>query len=126
MGLYKDPGKENGDYHHGLYRDYKVYIEGHFTKKFARKQSEGISKLRLSTLNPLSDLILRGLFLTRRKASPWGGPLSAIFQTPPPGTRDNIQYEPRRRPLVLVRWHGAARVGLFSPADAQLPEDDGL
>ena len=99
LGLHRDHGKENGNYYNGLYRDYRVYIEGHFTKKFARKQSEGISKLRLSTINPLSDLILRGLFpyqgplhVLGRNASPWGGPLSAIFQTPPRGTRDNIQH----------------------------------
>ena len=26
MRIYKDNGKENGNYHNGLYRDYRVYI----------------------------------------------------------------------------------------------------
>ena len=26
LGLYGNNGKENGSYHNGLYRDYKVYI----------------------------------------------------------------------------------------------------
>ena len=26
LGLYRDNGKENGNYHSGLYRDFKVYI----------------------------------------------------------------------------------------------------
>ena len=25
LGLYWDNGKENGNYYHGLYRDYRVY-----------------------------------------------------------------------------------------------------
>ena len=27
-GVYKDHGKENGDYNDGLYRDYRVYVGG--------------------------------------------------------------------------------------------------
>ena len=26
LGLYRDHGKENGNYYNGLYRDYRVYI----------------------------------------------------------------------------------------------------
>ena len=59
-----------------------------------------------------------------RNASPWGGPLSAGFQLPPPGTRDFFLYEPDRRPSVLVRWHGRPRVQLYSASDSRLP--DGL
>ena len=26
MGIYRDNGKENGNYYNGLYRDYRVYV----------------------------------------------------------------------------------------------------
>ncbi|CAE7311080.1 GIP [Symbiodinium natans] len=57
-----------------------------------------------------------------RTASPWGGPLSAVFQVPPAGVRDHFIYDAHRRPNVLIRWHGMPRLRLFCPSDARLPE----
>ena len=61
---------------------------------------------------PLSELALR--------ASTWGGLESGIHQLPPAGIRDFYLYSPSR-PFVLVRWHAAPRVQLFSPRGSRLP-----
>ena len=56
-----------------------------------------------------------------QRRSDWRGDLSSLSQPPPVGTRDCYSFPSSGRVSVLMRWHSAARVRLFSPQNTTLP-----